>query len=163
MFFIALRKDLGEQFLEQKDMFTVAPKLVLEFNEPPIAFKDIADNKDNNVKDNTKASTFWDLASFGQQFSELHPTGSFFNDNKSDPNKVLPTITADAGHGSWHYTIKRLINDLEAKRAGSYPLDYDFKGSKPKYIIGMSVPPVMTAQIATKIYEQWLSNLVVTE
>jgi DNA (cytosine-5)-methyltransferase 1 len=42
---------------------------------------------------------------------------------------------------------------------GTYPTDYDFKGNKPQYLIGMSVPPVMTAQIATQIYEQWLSKL----
>jgi hypothetical protein len=28
-----------------------------------------------------------------------------------------------------------------------------------KYLIGMSVPPVMTAQIATEIYNQWLNCL----
>lgn len=40
-------------------------------------------------------------------------------------------------------------------------IDYDFKKSKPHYIIGMSVPPIMTAQIASRIYEQWLKRLVV--
>ena len=33
VFFICLRKDLAEPFLEYKDMFTQLPKLVLEFNE----------------------------------------------------------------------------------------------------------------------------------
>jgi len=40
---------------------------------------------------------------------------------------------------------------------GSYPIDYKFN-SDNVYMIGMSVPPVMTAQIASKIYEQWISN-----
>ena len=39
---------------------------------------------------------------------------------------------------------------------GSYPLDYSFKEYDYKYLIGMSVPPVMTAQIAHEIYLQWL-------
>lgn len=38
---------------------------------------------------------------------------------------------------------------------GSYPLDYNFKSIEPKYLIGMSVPPVMTAQIASQIANQW--------
>jgi DNA (cytosine-5)-methyltransferase 1 len=42
---------------------------------------------------------------------------------------------------------------------GTYPTDYEFKGNKPQYLIGMSVPPVMTAQIATQIYQQWLSKI----
>ena len=40
---------------------------------------------------------------------------------------------------------------------GSFPLDYEFITNDVKYIIGMSVPPVMTAQIANQIYKQWLS------
>jgi hypothetical protein len=31
--------------------------------------------------------------------------------------------------------------------------------SAAKYLIGMSVPPIMTAQISTQIYSQWLSKL----
>ena len=29
---------------------------------------------------------------------------------------------------------------------------------EPQYFIGMSVPPVMTAQIAHQVYLQWLKN-----
>ena len=45
--------------------------------------------------------------------------------------------------------------------AGTYPLDYNFTefNTNPVYLIGMSVPPVMTAQIAKQVYEQWLSKL----
>ena len=42
--------------------------------------------------------------------------------------------------------------------SGSYPMDYDFVGMDEKYLIGMSVPPVMTAQIASQIKEQWFDN-----
>tara|TARA_R100000951_G_scaffold114965_1_gene121561 strand:+ start:4762 stop:5892 length:1131 start_codon:yes stop_codon:yes gene_type:complete len=155
VFFICFRKDLAKPFLKQKDLFTVAPELNLQYNEQEIPFKQIADNEDKTIKDNTKISTFWDLVQFGESFSKAHPKGSFFNDDKSDPNRALPTITADAGHGSWHYAIKRPINDLEAKRAGSYPLDYKFCRNKAKYLIGMSVPPIMVARIADEIYSQW--------
>ena len=48
--------------------------------------------------------------------------------------------------------------DKEIALAGSYPLDYVFDGDM-NYLIGMSVPPVMTAQIATRIYDQWLSKI----
>ena len=48
--------------------------------------------------------------------------------------------------------------DNEYKIIGTYPLDYNFKKIEPKYLIGMSVPPVMTAQIATEIYNQWLKT-----
>ena len=40
----------------------------------------------------------------------------------------------------------------------TFPLDYEYENKK-QYICGMSVPPVMMAQIASKIYEQWISKL----
>jgi len=43
----------------------------------------------------------------------------------------------------------------ECKMIGSYPIDFDFNNIHPNYLIGMSVPPVMTAQIANQIYQQW--------
>lgn len=38
----------------------------------------------------------------------------------------------------------------------TFPQDYNFMDQDPKYICGMSVPPVMMAQIASSVYEQWL-------
>ena len=43
-------------------------------------------------------------------------------------------------------------------KIGTYPIDYNFQGNKPQYLIGMSVPPVMTAQVATRVFEQWLDS-----
>jgi len=69
---------------------------------------------------------------------------------------VCPTIVASSDmfrhFDAEHFTPQDLQN------AGSYPLDYNFKSVNPKYLIGMSVPPVMTAQIAYQIFKQWLSN-----
>ena len=51
------------------------------------------------------------------------------------------------------------MNKSELCQIGSYPLDYDFNGNAFDYLIGMSVPPVMIAQISTQIYEQWLLKI----
>lgn len=40
----------------------------------------------------------------------------------------------------------------------SFPQDYNFAGQSPHYVCGMSVPPIMMAQIANQIYEQWLKK-----
>ena len=53
----------------------------------------------------------------------------------------------------------RYRNLGELCECGSYPKDYDFKGNKPQYLIGMSVPPVMIARISTEVYNQWLYEL----
>ena len=159
VFFVCLRKDLAKPFLYQKDLFIQVPKLELNFNEKEIPFKEIADNEDKETRTHTEVSKYWDLVEYGQSFSTKHPKGHFFGDNKADPNKALPTICADPNHGAWHHEIKRLINNKELKKGGSYPMDYDFKNLKNQYLIGMSVPPVMIAQIATEIYDQWLNCL----
>ena len=41
-------------------------------------------------------------------------------------------------------------------------MDYKFKSVNVKYLIGMSVPPVMTAQIANQIKIQWLDKTQTT-
>lgn len=52
------------------------------------------------------------------------------------------------------------MNEKELKLVGSFPLDYDY-GAKNNlnFLVGMSVPPVMTAQISWQMYNQWLSKL----
>ena len=57
------------------------------------------------------------------------------------------------------YSEPRYLNDIEYCKIGSYPLDYKFCTNKSFYLIGMSVPPVMTANIATEIFNQWLSKI----
>ena len=81
-------------------------------------------------------------------------------------NAVCPTLTATkrgfdffSKIESGQFIGKGAFSDKEIMQIGSYPLDYDFKGIEPKYLIGMSVPPVMTAQIANQIWEQWLSKI----
>ena len=44
-------------------------------------------------------------------------------------------------------------------KGGTFPLDYKLEGNQAIYMVGMSVPPVMTAQIATRIYETWLKPM----
>ena len=59
------------------------------------------------------------------------------------------------------FDYPRFLGKIEFCKIGSYPLDYNFLKNKPHYLIGMSVPPVMTAQIASNIYEQWISKLTI--
>lgn len=53
----------------------------------------------------------------------------------------------------------RFLNKTELLKVGSFPSDYDFVGQEVAYIIGMSVPPVMMAQVSARIYKYWLSKI----
>lgn len=74
-------------------------------------------------------------------------------------NEVLTTLDAKGDYGKVIFDSPKYISNTEVIKASSFPLDYDFTGSTPSYICGMSVPPVMTAQIAHQVYLQWLSKM----
>ena len=91
----------------------------------------------------------------------MHPKGHFFQCYKADPNKVLPTFTPHDKNrqGVFHYSQLRTLTKKEIMLVSTFPLDYEPNPLNISYACGMSVPPVMTAQIAEKIYEQWLSKI----
>ena len=170
VFFICLRKDLSEQFLYKKDFFTSVPKLNLKFNKPEITFKEITDLKDEYTKGweysiRPSQNPYIDLMKQGETMGKHHLKGNYFNTYKANDNKPLATIVADSGGGIMiHSQLRRYLNDHEYILGGSFPYDYNFLNknnsrSTVKYIIGMSVPPIMIAQIAHRIYEQWLSKI----
>lgn len=162
VFFIALRKDLAKPFLHFADMFTEVPKIELNFNEPEIKFREFADysgppiteyakrawdvrsEKDNNIADSKKRVP-------GMKVSDMN-TAYVFDD------KVCQTLTAKGNCGSLLFSKPIRLSKQEFCNIGTFPQDYNFTCNFG-YLIGMSVPPVMTAQISTKIYDQWLSKL----
>lgn len=161
VFFICLRKDLAEPFLEYKDMFTQLPKLVLYFNEKEIPFRDI-DDVENTISEQKMCPSYvecWSECLEGNGFNTVHHKGMLHNAFKVDRNKVLPTIPAHRDGGAYHWRYERGLTNKENCLAGSFPLDYNFINLKSKYVIGMSVPPLMTGKIAEQIYKQWLSLL----
>jgi DNA (cytosine-5)-methyltransferase 1 len=160
VFFIALRKDLAKPFMVQKDMFTVVPKLILKFDEPKILFRDIIDMKGRDLSENMK--NVWYNRKEGdnsmQQGSErLNGKSIYFSQSYLYKNKTPGTLTSHED-SQVLFDAPKYTSKNEACKIGSYPLDYVFCGKKPHYLIGMSVPPVMTAQIASEIYNQWLSK-----
>lgn len=159
VFFICLRKDLSNKFLEQKDFFTVIPKIVFDFNEKEIKFRDIQEDVEISNREDIPKSYIkhWENTNGnGRSFQTKNKTkfGFFY---KAMKNKVLATITTELVISI--VDSPKSLTNKEFCLCGSYPLDYNFNGNKPKYLIGMSVPPVMTAQIATEIYYQWLCKI----
>jgi len=161
VFFIALRKDLATPFLKEMDLFTIAPEINLEFKEPEITFGEIQDCNGRVLSENM--TKIWEVREYGdtamrEGCARLLNKHSFFSQHYLYKDKVACTLTSHEDSlvlfDQPKYTSKE-----EACKIGTYPLDYDFLNQKPHYFIGMSVPPVMVAQIASRIYEQWLSKL----
>jgi DNA (cytosine-5)-methyltransferase 1 len=162
VFFVALRKDLAGQFLENADLYTRVPKLTLEFNEHEIPFKDIYHNyTDRPLSDNMKK--IWDLRKAGDLSFEIINEREFGKKFLHFGSKFIyqtGTINTILGNDQCVlFDEPRYRNFDELCECGSYPKDYDFCDNKPQYLIGMSVPPLMTAKIAEQVYNQWLSKL----
>jgi DNA (cytosine-5)-methyltransferase 1 len=160
IFFIALRKDIADANADIKKDKNGAPILEFGFNEPEILFSEIEDKNDKSEAITETQKKHWINTPKGNCFSKFHEKGHWFNSYKIQPNEVCPTVLAGTGNaGIYHYEYARKLNILEYSFCSTFPTDYKYCKNKPKYLMGMSVPPIMTAQIATKIYEQWLSKI----
>ena len=152
IFFIARRADLGFKSFQ------------LNFSEEPIPFGKIVDKySKSGVPQKLWPSIIKRLpfVEFGDQnlkfadakYRGLKTFNAFFSTNVLYDHEVAPTLTSSGSTVYW--SEKRGLNELEIKRMSSFPLDFDFCGSDPRYVCGMSVPPVMMAKIASEIKRQW--------
>ena len=150
VFFICQRKDLN------------LPKLELSFNENQIPFCEIKGilGKENSEHDNE----IWnkriksDLC-FSDTIQRQGKKQSNWNTKYIHSDKVVNTIASSSGSKLIEFDNPNHLSNEKLLQIGTYPLDYDFQDVEPKYLIGMSVPPVMTAQIANQIKIQWLDKL----
>lgn len=148
VFFICTRKDLN------------LPNINLKFNEKPIPFKEIDEGNINCKSVTAGQMKYWKISKAGESFSKHHPKGHFFGASKVHPNKPLNTIIGSGGTKAYHFLYPRELSENELRLGGSYPLDYKFINVDPKYLIGMSVPPLMMHKISKEVENQLLKKLV---
>lgn len=156
VFIYAVRSDLLKH-LETCDLFGFEPTLDLAFHEPGIKFKYLSDDIDEIVNLPKVAGKLWYKCLPGNSLSTVpESNGNFFNDIKVSKNEVLPTLASQ--NKIYHSDIPRRLNPKEYFLGSSFPTDYNTVNTKAFYLCGMSVPPVMTAQIAHRIKEQWFDK-----
>lgn len=149
VFFIAHQKELN------------FPRLVLNFKEKPIRYKEYKDvnyrplNKDTLTykrwlkrlpTDNKMSDTVQRTEKKNTQF-----TNPYWHDHQT-PN----TITSSGS--IYRYDVPGYPSDQDITITQTFPLDYDFMGQSVKYVCGMSVPPIMMQKIANEIYKQWIKD-----
>ena len=67
-------------------------------------------------------------------------------------NEVYPTQTA--GHDDIWTESGNHPSKMDVVHASTFPEDYDFMGQKAEYVCGMSVPPIMTKRVVSRLIEQ---------
>jgi len=155
VFFCAIRSDLYKK------------KLILQPKEPIItageALQDIVLNKEEQkyCAVSEKFTTLWKATLPGNNFEKAHVKlygrPSWFTNVRMHSGKPASTLTA-TDHDHAHWSEPRIFCFRERKRLQSFPDDYVAKKeSLGNYLVGMSVPPKMTEQVAKAVINQWLS------
>ena len=131
----------------------------LSFDEPVIPFGQIIDKSDTGGGLSITEREAYEkykrgdrtLASTKERTS--NKKGSGFSCCWLEEDKVANTLVT-----SYHLltSIPRRINEKELLRAATFPEDYQYTNyNRLLFLTGMSVPPVMIAQIAHQMAEQW--------
>lgn len=147
LFFIAQRND----FYKKDFIFNFKQKKI-------ILFKEVCDYEDKNENLSNFFKENYDKLDNGALLSSLY-NKKYFNYRKLSLTKVAPTLTTNK-RNFMHPIYKRCLNKYEYCLINSFPLDYNFSSNRFDYIIGMSVPPVLMANISYNIYLQLFKNKI---
>lgn len=161
VFFLSLRKNLADKFLINRGLFEVCPYIDMTFNGEPIAFCNVKDGKGRLLS--PKMTEIWEKRKFGDvslmdAYYREFQKQNYFSQQYVYDDEVCKTLTAHED-SLVLYDEPRYTSKSEAIKISTFPLDYNFLKEKPHYVLGMSVPPLMMANVAKNIYEQWLSKL----
>jgi DNA (cytosine-5)-methyltransferase 1 len=161
VFFICLRKDLLPK-LATFDLFGKIPKLDLMFREKMIPTSEFNDYLGMPITEH--ALKAWNSrkphhTKISQSKKDAGMKQNDFNCKFIKSKQPHSTLLANRYHSHIHYDKPIYISRNEFLLGSSFPLDYKMVNLPFYYVPGMSVPPVMIAQIATRIYDQWLCLL----
>lgn len=138
------------------------PKLVLDFKEEPILFSRCLDKEDTRKTINGETYELFKLAKESDRTladTNLRERGktSGFTRPFASTSRVCPTLTT--GEIFLQY-YPRTLNEHELCQVSTFPMDYQCPNAgRLRWLTGMSVPPVMIAQIANQIRIQWLDTI----
>lgn len=154
VFFVALRNDIEK------------PKLVLDPRKQWVsAGEACADLQVTDAEREETAAQPFDLKwwhqtkkgdSYSTQIEKQEKRTSGFQQIRIDQARPACTLTANPMNAK-HWDECRNLTFREYTRLSSFPDDYQAQTTKlGKYLIGMSVPPRMTEQVARGVVDQWL-------
>lgn len=137
--------------------YQVDKTLELSFNEESIKFKDIYYPNFVDRKLGPKEQELWDNKRPGERNLvnaniRLFGKDGYFKQGILRDNSTPPTVIAD--DALVLDREPRHLNKIEIGLIGSFPQDYNYLNIRPEYLIGMSVPPVMMANVAYEVYKQ---------
>ena len=158
VFFCAIREDIEAPPLKLAPMHRW-----ISAGEATQDLQVLTTDEIKDTQPTTNVFARWELTSLGDNFQQanLKLTGkkeSWFSRLRVDGAAPANTVTSHAASDLYHWQVCRKFTIKELKRFSSFPDDYHAKTDKiGKYMIGMSVPPKMTEQVARAVIDQWLT------
>lgn len=147
IFIIGSRKDLN------------LSKLELRFNEKPIKFGTYRTEKGKEPTEHSKKVLLYMKKSdkvMADIIKRINGKFTGFTHLLIDDNEICPTVISSGTN--FRKFDKMELSDMDYILSSSFPIDYDFMKVGVKYVVGMSVPPLMMGKIAEQIKLQWLHN-----
>lgn len=92
----------------------------------------------------------------GMVYSRLHGKETGFSDKIVWDNDIMQTITANGK--IFRGSEKTKISQQDIINASTFPQDFCFLNERPRYICGMSVPPIMIFRIIQRLIERGIFN-----
>jgi DNA (cytosine-5)-methyltransferase 1 len=126
----------------------------MSFNFEPIPYKEIKSGKGEYTTDFQKmllANARKTDECLGDINYRMRGTNACFTDKIVWDDDVLQTITAGGKIFRGGEQEKISIEDIIS--ASTFPQDYDFGNEHPRYICGMSVPPLMIKRVVERLIE----------
>lgn len=164
VFFTAIRKDLMEYIPTRADLFETYPVIDLDFNEEPILWGEVYEPGNMQYPLSDFKRGMWELRQDGDidlsaccGRADRNPNSNF---NSKFLYKYKVPNTCTAHDKCILFDEPRTRSDSEIISCSTFPTDYNFLGEKVIYVCGMSVPPVMMAQISSRVYDQWLKSII---
>lgn len=145
-FFVAHRKELDFGHLK------------IKFDEKPILFKEVTEGTGKPIISRIAAEYVNNARPgekhFGEVAKRLGKKENGFGRHLLWKNDIAATIVS--GDSYIRAESKQYVSDGDIINIQTFPQDYDFCGQSALYVCGMSVPPVMMAQVSAEVYNQWL-------
>lgn len=164
VFFIGIRKDIADDnnLSEQLTMLDYGVRLDMDFDEPPILFREVKSSENDYPLTEAKVR-LWNIRKHGDVDLSYSCERAGENPNKFFNYKYIyddaVANTELAQESCILFSEPRFRNKKETILCAAYPQDYDFGDCDVHELCGRAVPPVMMAQISSRIYEQYLSKL----
>lgn len=147
-FFVAQRK--GQKFA----------KLHMQFNEKLIPFKEVREEHGDEIRDGIYKDLLAQRISSDTSICDISERVRGKSVGYGNPimqdDRVAQTLVS--GGNAYRGCDAKRLTDKDCGNIQTFPQDYDYGKESAKYICGMSVPPVMMAQISAAIYDQWFGQ-----